>query len=412
MRIALTHNLPSGGARRHTMEQVRELVRRGNEIVEFVPSSADIDYCSCAPFVSRRVIYPSFPSRQAKHIPFLSPYIHAVQGLVTLREIDRVNRRIAGEIDAEHFDAVLVKDCQLAMNPYALRYLRTPSVFQCHHGLRHRLTPEHAKTARRSSGLSDKAKSVYYLPANQLFEFVFRHEERENARSAARVLTNSDFSRCLLAKHYGTEAGVIYPGINTSVFRPLSLDRLEYVLSVGALIYGKGYRFLVSALGKLDPDRRPPLFIAANSVEPDEETVVREMAARANVEIHIEQIVDDDHLVEVYNRARAFVYAPIQEALGMAPLEAMACGTPVVAVGEGGVRETVRNGETGYLVERNSEKFAEKLTEFLADDQTRRRMGQAGIEVVRRDWTWTRAVDRLERELTNVRTDRTVDRRY
>jgi glycosyltransferase involved in cell wall biosynthesis len=82
----------------------------------------------------------------------------------------------------------------------------------------------------------------------------------------------------------------------------------------------------------------------------------------------------------------------------MAPLEAMACGTPVVAVGEGGVRETVLNNITGWVVQRDPHKFAKRLEALLEDDKTRLSMGQAGIDYVMSQWTWQRAVDRLEHE--------------
>jgi glycosyltransferase involved in cell wall biosynthesis len=127
-----------------------------------------------------------------------------------------------------------------------------------------------------------------------------------------------------LAEYYQVNSKVIYPGINTNLFKPLPVAKLDYVLGVGALIYSKGYRFLISALAHIDVSRRPKLFIAANSSRPKEEQVVREMAAKLGVALHVERIMDDHRLVQVYNQALAFVYAPLQEALGMAPLEAMA----------------------------------------------------------------------------------------
>ncbi|HEY9706982.1 MAG TPA: glycosyltransferase, partial [Oculatellaceae cyanobacterium] len=75
-----------------------------------------------------------------------------------------------------------------------------------------------------------------------------------------------------------------------------------------------------------------------------------------------------------------------------------ACGTPVVAVAEGGVRETVIDGVTGWLVERDCEAFVEKLEMLLFSDKMRLSMGQAGVEYVSKNWTWGHAVDLLENE--------------
>lgn len=400
MRIALFHNLPSGGAKRHTYEQVRELARRGHEIVEFAPTTADIAFCSFAPYVKEQRVFALSPVQQTRRrVPLLTPYLHAVQGIQTLQRAEQVNRAIARAIDAQPFDVVLAKDCHIIMNPYVLRYLRTRSVFQCHHGLRHRVEASNAANGSHPPR-AQRIKDLYYAPARALYERTFLADETNNIQSASSVLTNSEYSRQLLAKQYQVQARVIYPGINTDTFRPLPVAKRDYVLCVGALIYSKGYRFLITALSRLDDERRPALFIAANSADPDEETAVRQMAATLGVTLHIERITDDRRLVEVYNQAKVFVYAPMQEALGMAPLEAAACGVPSVAVAEGGVRETIVDGETGLLVPRDAAVFANHLQHLLDDDQTRARLGEAALANVRQNWTWSRAVDRLERELT------------
>ncbi len=124
------------------------------------------------------------------------------------------------------------------------------------------------------------------------------------------------------------------------------------MLAVGALHYMKGYRFLISALGQMPAQRRPALVIAANSAEAAEQAVVTELAARLGVPLRVENVRDDACMVELYRTARVFVYTPIEEALGLAPLEAMACGTPVVAVGEAGISETVLTASpVGWLSE-------------------------------------------------------------
>jgi len=155
MRLALFHNLPSGGAKRHTYEQVRELTRRGHEVVEFAPSSAELAYCSLAPYVSQQRIFDVAPGSQLQsRIPLLTPYVHAVQGIKILRRTERLNQQVAKEIDQGNFDLVFVKDCQITMNPYILRYLTSPAVFQCHHGVRHRL--ERAGAIRFRKGLTNR----------------------------------------------------------------------------------------------------------------------------------------------------------------------------------------------------------------------------------------------------------------
>lgn len=402
MKIALFHNLPSGGAKRHTFEQVRELSLRGYEIHEFAPTTADDAYCSFKPYVKEQHFYPfeMLPLAPRK-LPLITPYIHLVQGIKNMQRIRELNWTIAQDINSGGFDIALVKDCHITLNPYILQYLIIPTIFQCHHGLRHRIELNKSSYTK-SPSIIGRFKKILFLPASALYKSKQFHDETINIRSATKVITNSIFSTRLIADSYQIKSEVVYPGIRSDVFRPLPVEKQYSVLCIGALVYSKGYRFLLESLAEIDEALRPSLIIAANEIDPEEEITVRTLATNYGVSIHIEQIKDDTRLVEAYNQAMIFVYAPIQEALGMAPLEAMACGIPVVAVGEGGIRETVIDGVTGYLVERDPQVFAERLAALLADGALRQQMGEAGIDVVCRDWTWTKAVDRLEEQFQAV----------
>ena len=123
------------------------------------------------------------------------------------------------------------------------------------------------------------------------------------------------------------------------------------------------------------------------------------MAAGLRVDLEVKKAIPDSELVSLYNRARLFVYAAILEPFGLAPVEAMACGTPVVAVKEGGVRESVLHNETGILTPRDEGAFAEATTDLLENDEQRERMGCRGVEVVRSFWTVRHAGERLEAHL-------------
>lgn len=399
MRIAIYHNLPSGGAKRFAYEEVRRLIQRGHQVAEYTLSMADVRYCDLKPFVERqRIIDYSKTPLFAHRIPCLTPYIHAGQLMSTLSHLRRLSQQIAREIEGGGYDVVFVHDCQVMPSPYVLRYLQGPSVFQCHHVQR----PTTIRNSAEHHGLIPQLKRIYYAPARRFSDDLVTRDEQHNIRCATQVLANSQYSRRALLDRYGVESTVIYPGVDQNLFRPLATDRKDYVLAVGALHYMKGYRFLVKAIGRIPKSNRPALFIAANSRDLSEEEIVIRLASDHQVDLHIETIRQDEHLVRVYNQARAFVYAPMQEALGMAPLEAMACGTPVVAVAEAGVLETVRDEETGYLVERDVDQFARKLQSLLDDDPRRNTMGVTAIDYVRSEWTWRITVDRLEEKLVHV----------
>jgi phosphatidylinositol alpha-1,6-mannosyltransferase len=100
-------------------------------------------------------------------------------------------------------------------------------------------------------------------------------------------------------------------------------------------------------------------------------------------------------------RTRRFGLEP--EALGIVTLEASATGKPVIVGDSGGAADTVRHGETGYLVDPyNPVATAVRITELLLDQPKARAMGEAGREWVREAWTWSSS-GRLLRELLDLR---------
>jgi glycosyltransferase involved in cell wall biosynthesis len=129
---------------------------------------------------------------------------------------------------------------------------------------------------------------------------------------------------------------------------------------------------------------------------------VQALAERRGVELRLRWQLPTAALAAEYGAARLCLYAPHAEPLGLVPLEAMACATPVVAVAEGGVPETITDGVTGRLLPRDPRAFSAAVDALLADASARQRLGANGRERVCRDWTWPGAVARLERVLGDV----------
>ena len=84
------------------------------------------------------------------------------------------------------------------------------------------------------------------------------------------------------------------------------------------------------------------------------------------------------------------------EPFGFAPLEANACGLPVVGVAEGGIRETVQDGVNGFLVDPEAESIACAANRLLQNPVLARQMGEKAAVNVQRTWNVERSVDRLE----------------
>jgi glycosyltransferase involved in cell wall biosynthesis len=198
---------------------------------------------------------------------------------------------------------------------------------------------------------------------------------------------------------------VIYGGADPQRFAPDASVRRAGVLFVGRLTPHKGIDRLIAAL--------PPgveLNIVGSSghdpdlPERDYPELLRRMAAQRQVSFL--GPVTDDVLATLYQQASVLVLPSVQrtcygrciavsELLGLAVLEAMASGTPVVCSSVGGLPEVVRHGDSGYLVEPgNVAELRERLTEILRNPQLAARMGRCARELVLERFTWQACADR------------------
>lgn len=180
-----------------------------------------------------------------------------------------------------------------------------------------------------------------------------------------------------------------------------------FILFVGRITRQKGIIHLVSALKHLSPGVQVVLCAGA----PDTEEIGREMTQRVeqarhdapNPIIWLQQMLPRTDVIPLYSQAALFVCPSVYEPFGIINLEAMACGTPVVASAVGGIREVVVPGETGLLVSfdpkgggdfepRDPDRFARDLAAainaLLADPARRRAMGERARERVERQFSW------------------------
>jgi glycosyltransferase involved in cell wall biosynthesis len=219
---------------------------------------------------------------------------------------------------------------------------------------------------------------------------------------------NSDFMRQTVRRIYEIEAQVSYHGVDTGQFRPLALEKQRMILSVGSLTPLKSFDFIIQAIAHIPAGQRPPLAIASNFQVPQERFYLEQLARDSHVELMLLDEVTDEQLIQLYNQAWITAYSPVREPFGLVPLESMACGTPVVAVREGGVPESVVDGETGLLVERDPVQFAEAVRQLLDNPALAADYGRRGREHVLRHWTWEHAVETLERHLTACADTRSI----
>lgn len=395
MKIAIYHNLPSGGAKRAVYEIVKRLAVR-HQVDIYTTSTADHDFCDLRPYAEAHHIYPFEPLSL-----FESPLgrLNQWQRTRDLNRLDRLAWRIAADIDHAGYDIVFAHPCRFTQAPLILSYLETPSIYFCQEPVRILADPPLPRPYANGKGW--RGRLDQFDPLIHMFHSRLYTADRKAIQSSKMVLVNSRYSQFTIEQYYGLPSQIAYLGVDTAMFSPAAFStRDNYVLSVGALVPHKGFDFLIEALARIPPTDRPILHLIANAESPDERLFLESLAKDRGVRLIIEVSVPFEYLVDRYRRAQMVIYAPIGEPFGFVPLEAMACATAVVGVAEGGVVETVRDGETGILTPRDPAPFAGAICDLLASPRTAAEYGQAGRAVVERDWTWASSVAGIENFLT------------
>ena len=179
--------------------------------------------------------------------------------------------------------------------------------------------------------------------------------DRETADRADRYVAISHYVAGRIGRYYNREASVVYPPVNTDFFRPDETEPEGFALIVSALVPYKRISVAIDACAQA----KVPLKIAGDG--PERAALERHAAGRAQFLGRL----SDDEIRMLYRRA-AVVLLPGEEDFGIVPLEAQACGRPVVALGRGGATETVVPGETGFLVDDvSSEAFGNAVSQAV-----------------------------------------------
>jgi len=216
--------------------------------------------------------------------------------------------------------------------------------------------------------------------------------------------------------HNGIDLSEYRSTKNPEVLRSLGVDPdRPYVLFVGRITRQKGIIHLVRAIRHLDPGFQVVLCAGA----PDTPEIASEMqqAIALAREHHgeivwIEKMVSRPEAIALYSSASVFVCPSIYEPFGIINLEAMACGTPVVASAVGGIKEVVVDGETGFLIPLEQMKespfeatdpaafasdLASKINLLMADPNLASRMGAAGRKRAEELFGWDAIARKTER---------------
>lgn len=357
MRIAVFANLPPGGARRAAFELVRHTV--GDHDYDYYrigfPGAGD-------PLAGKQEIGDlakevfDHPFRGATTAPVGARRVLDIRAMASLQQV------IAGDIDRRGYDLVFVHHDRWTHAPALLRFLRTPSLYYVQEPRRQSFEYTMMHRHRPAVGLGPRAARL----VASTFDLWMQENDIRASRAATCLVTNSYHSAESVYRAYGRHPAVSYLGVDEEVFRIGAAER-HGALAVGALDPIKGHDLAIEAVGRLAPATRPPLTVVFDRERPGMRDRLVDLAAAHGVDLCLRGGIDDGELIALYQSSAATICAGAVEPFGLTTIESLACGTPVVAVNEGGYREVVKHGDNGFLADRGPGRLGTALAAALDD---------------------------------------------
>lgn len=378
MSIAAFHMLPSGGGARLASQNISLLSGRFSWFLHSVEGCVDLPVPEGVS--TRRHPFPS--GRRLSGVSRLfAPWLLVRR----LQAFGELCAGIASDMNREGRVA-LVHNSMVIAAPPVLDHLSVPSVYFCYEYPRHLY--EKGCVSRTGSQFGDLL--LHPLERRE------RSRDRASVAAAGRVATFSPYMRDRLRAVYGIEAAMVYPGVDSTYFTPGGAGAGGgHLLSVGALWPFKGHDTAVHAVSLLPERNRPPLVIAADREFPGYGEKLKRFAAGKGVVMKISRAVSDDALLGLYRSALAVLCFQRNEPYGLVPLEAMACGRPVVARKSGGLADNISNRETGLMFVDSVAEARDLIRDVLTDKALSKSLGDAGREFVAAQRTPDSCAERL-----------------
>ncbi len=320
MKIAVFYDLPFGGAYVATQQIIAHLSQK-HQIQEFVPA-------------------------------FSVPQNRLLSDLYALTTAHNTQKQFASKINQD-FDLALITHTRFFQAPWILRYLTIPTAFLCQEPTR----------AFFEDFLKPKNLPLPNLIYENLIRFLKKKIEITNAQYPQAIIANSQFSSLQIKKAYGRKAIPIPLGVDLKQFYQLKLKKKHQIIVIGNDEPQKNLDFAIQTLALIDKTIRPTLVV----VSPRQDSLARlqTLAHHQQVDLKTYHQITTTQLRRLYNQSLLTLAIAINEPFGLSVLESMACGTPVLALNQGGFKETVLDQKTGYLLPPDTTAFAAKITYLL-----------------------------------------------
>ncbi len=250
-------------------------------------------------------------------------------------------------------------------------------------------TPSRLLTINYESEMNKRKNRFASMIFLRIWRFVYFSLYGRSLTRARVILVNSKNVQKRLLDYFGVQSKVLYPSTDLENFRNeafedyfffpsrISSDKNQlFALKAFKLFcqHNKGFRLILAST---------PLFSKENLAYFEE---IKDYINSNGIPVEIKIGLSRKNLIDLYSRAYACLFSGIEEDFGHIPLESMASGKPIIALGSGGVKETIIDGVTGYLVN-TEEEMANRMIQLVSDTELNTNMGKKGREHVEKSFS-------------------------
>ena len=402
MRIAIWHNLPSGGGKRALYNHIKALQGHGHYIEGWTTDYASQDYLPLSEIIKEHC--KPITKNLQKINKNKSPIRRTIK---TINLLKKHCKECVEEIEREGFDLIFANSCGLTYMPYIGLFAKIPVVTYL--GEPNRLLYEASEIGNiwELPAFNFTPRGINRLRKDLLTTYSRRikvGEEIKAAKSCSRILVNSLYSRESIKRAYGINSSVCYLGVDEKLFHSDNdILKKPFVVGMGSIGKGKNVDMAIHVIAKIPTYQRPQLKWISNGFIPDYFNEITTLAKELKVEFIPLIDINDNKITEVLSEAAVMIYTSQLEPFGLAPIEANMCGTSVVGVAEGGIRESIKNQINGFLVNGYQiDEMSKLILPFLTDINYAKQMGKQARAHALKYWNWKQMADNIENELQSI----------
>lgn len=365
MKIAFFYYLDEGGALKVANDQIKYLAKNHTiNLYKIIDVNEDKNMKNLNNFLNNTFTY-TFKYYKISILPK-----RILRDLSVFIKLNKIQKKIASQIDEGKYDLVIVHPDKHTQSPFILKYLKTKNIYYAHEWLR--VIYEKQFIFKENVSM---IKKIY----EKLIRIIIKNIDMQNINSADKIITNSIFTSKNLVKAYKLKSETCYPGVNTKKFINKKFYKRSDIIFIGDKNESEGYNLLKTIVNQLNQKYKIDII----------------SRKRNNYSI------SEAELINKLNQSKICLCLSRMEPFGLIPLESMSCGCPVIAINEGGYKESIINNKTGFLVNPGVKNIIEKIIFLLENEKIRSKFSRNCINVMRKTWSTQKRMLEFEKKIVD-----------